>query len=264
MRHNTFFIIIIFLFSACKFEVDKTPPSIELLSSSHPLISDTICGSLEPDNVFRLRSGETLQLQIRFSDNEALSQYKLDIHHNFDCHGHKNITVNPWQLLRIVDISGKELIENISIPVPDDATAGNYHFQVRCIDMEGNDAGALQAYSIVVQNTHDTVPPQINISSPSGEIISHNKGETLLVSGRVSDNEDLAGGRLELVYFTLSGNKSEALSFPLNASHGSSYDFQLSFVLPQSLPKGDYPFELRAYDAVGNSYFAPSFTVQLQ
>ena len=67
-----------------------------------------------------------------FRDNEALSQYKVDIHNNFDCHGHARST-QDWTVLEVLDIEGTEQRVSRSLSVPDDVTAGNYHFHVQVI-----------------------------------------------------------------------------------------------------------------------------------
>jgi hypothetical protein len=257
------FFALISLLSACKTTADTEVPTIELLSISPTLTTDTICGTVEPNNVIRLRSGQDLQFQLRLKDNEGLSQYKIDIHENFDCHGHKAITVSPWQVLQIVDINGTDLTETKTISVPANATAGTYHFQIRLLDLSGNEAGGSEAYSILLTNEQDSIAPTLSITSPAQSTVSLNRGQVLSVSGNVSDNEALDGGRLELVYFTLSGNRVVASTLNLDASMGTNYNYNLNYTLPTSLPTGNYEFEMRVFDAVGNSFFSPSFVVQL-
>jgi len=257
------FFVLFSLLTACKPAADTEAPVIELVSISPNLISDTVCGSLEANNVIRLRSGQDLQFQLRLKDNEGLSQYKIDIHENFDCHGHKAITVNPWQVLQIIDISGTEMTENKVIRVPTNATAGTYHFQIRLLDLSGNEAGGTAAYSILLTNEQDSIVPTVSITSPSQSTVSLNRGQVLSVSGIVADNEALDTGRMELVYFTLSGNRVVASTLNFDASMGNTYNYNLNYTLPTSLPVGNYEFEVRVFDAVGNSFFSPSFIVQL-
>lgn len=262
MRYLLIFSILL-TFSSCRPDPDTEAPVIELLSISPNLVTDTICGTVEPNNVIRLRSGQNLQLQLRFSDNEGLSQYKIDIHENFDCHGHRGPTVNPWQVLQLIDIEGMELTETKTLTVPNDVTAGVYHFQIRCLDLSGNEAGGTEAYSILVTNVLDTVPPEARIDTPSQSLVTKNTGDLLTVAGAALDNELLDGGRLELVYFTPSGNRVIAQTLAFNASHGNNYNYQFDYTLPNTLVAGDYSFEVRVYDAVGNSFFTPEFTLRL-
>jgi hypothetical protein len=259
-----FLILVLFLsFLACKTNPDTEAPIIQLLSISPSLSTDTICGELEPNNVIYLHSGQNLVLSLKFSDNEGLSQYKIDIHENFDCHGHRGPTVNPWQVLQLTDMSGLTVQENITLTVPNDVTAGNYDFQIKCLDLSGNEAGATEAYSIVIRNSLDTIPPEARIDVPSQSSITKNPGDLLTISGTALDNELLDGGRLELVYFTPSGNRIVAEIFQFNSAHGNTYNYQFNYTLPNTLTSGNYDFEVRIFDAVGNSFFTPELRVQI-
>jgi hypothetical protein len=125
-------ILVAFLTISCNSDSDKQSPVIELLSVSPQLESALICGEMEINNVISLNSNDSLKLSLKLSDNKGLSQLKIDIHENFDCHGHK--AVSPWQVLNLIDLSGTEQILNLSIPIPSTASAGVYHFQIRLFD----------------------------------------------------------------------------------------------------------------------------------
>lgn len=243
------------LLSSCKTEADNKAPEIEILNISHPLLTDTVCGAVEIDNVFRLCSGQNLDIEFKLTDDRALSQLKIDIHENFDCHGHKS-TVIPWQLLELIDLSGKEQLLSKTIRVPANATAGTYHFQIKLLDESGNEAGTGEAYSIKVLNTTDTIAPTAVINAPIQDNISISRGSLFQISVTASDNELLAGGRAEMVYFTTSGNRALAVSKNFEAGTGTNLSFNFDYTIPNTLPAGTYEFSIRVYDAVGNSFFS--------
>jgi hypothetical protein len=257
---SAFFLLLIVL-QSCKKQTDTSSPSIELLSVSHALQSDTVCAELEVNNVISIYSGQTLELQLKLTDNKGLSQLKIDIHENFDCHGHKS-AVSPWQVLDLTDLSGTEQIITKTIAVPVNATAGTYHFQIRVLDESGNEAGGSSAYSILLKNTTDTVPPTLTVDYPT-TTLTMNRGQNIEVYGNVTDDQPLDGSRLELVYFTPSGNRQLAWTNLLNSSAGNSYNYDFNYIIPTTLVPGAYEFQVRAFDAVGNSTFSRFINVDL-
>jgi hypothetical protein len=255
--------LLLILLKACDTAKDNTPPVLEMRSISPALQTDTVCGTLEPNNVIRIFSGDTLQMDMLLTDNEGLSQYKIDIHENFDCHGHKAASVNPWQVLEIIDLNGKSQNITKSLVVPNDATAGVYHFQIRLLDLSGNESGGTEAYSIILNNKLDTVKPSLTIAPTNQFPLNLSAGQIFSLSGNASDNLPLDGGRLELVYFTLSGNRVLANEIRFDVNSGNSYNYQFNFSIPATLPAGAYSFELRLYDSVGNSTFSGKMNVNI-
>ncbi len=247
---------------SCQHNSDNIPPIMDIISISPSLETAPVCGTSEINNVIKVSTGDSLKFTLKLSDAGGLSQLKIDIHENFDCHGHKT-TINPWQLLEIVDLDGSDLTINKSIKIPDNATAGSYHFQLRVLDMSGNETGGTQAYSIIVKNAADTVSPTLIISNPT-TALSISKGNTLMINGRVSDNIALDGGRMELVYFTPSGNRVLAQTIIFESNTGNSYNFDIIYSIPLSLSTGDYDFQLRVYDYVGNSVFSDYMDIKIE
>ena len=251
--------------TACKREVDVTSPQAVFLRQVPMPVADTVCGSLEP-GVFHVASGDTLALDITFSDDEALAQYKLDIHSNFDCHGHANKT-EDWSFLSISPLSGREQTVEVRLPVPANVTAGAYHFQVQVLDEAGNSDPGLGFYSILVQNGADTLAPVLTVSEPASLSFSQARGTELVVSGTVADDAPLGtGGNGQLTLFyrdQRSGNSFEALTEVFPAATGTDYAFSLRFTLPLTLIPGGYDFSLRAYDGVNNASTPFRFTVDV-
>jgi hypothetical protein len=122
-----------FLFVSCD-DGDTTKPVINL---EEPADGDT------------LQIGNSVHFEGKFSDNEALASYRVNIHDNFDDHGsHRSATeeeVVPFAFDSIWPISGKEMpFHHHDIKIPETNkegkayAEGNYHFIVHCTDAAGN------------------------------------------------------------------------------------------------------------------------------
>lgn len=239
------------IFSACtEPNIDIANPVINIQNISPNPVSGLVCGSME-SNVIYVKSAETITFDFVFEDDEALSQYKIDIHNNFDCHGHRGPITVDWNLQEVINLSGQTSSITKSITVPNDVTAGSYHCSILLLDEAGNQAPTI-FYTLKIQNSTDTIPPTLHLTQPTSSSININKGNTLNVQGSLMDNNNLENGRLELIYFTPSGNKGTAQSLRLDNTVSNTYNYNLNYTIPSSFISGTYDFELRAYDAVGN------------
>ncbi len=249
-------------------EVDLMPPTIEEVSYTPAPSEDEICASQEPV-VFNLKSNEELIFDVVFNDDVALSQYKIDIHNNFDCHGHgggvapspsapdvQNQTTD-WSVLDVQDISGlSEPIKRV-LTVPDNVTAGNYHFHIQVLDEAGNDSPFANNYSLKIKNTRDDVPPTINVQVPSTNSFSVTKGSAVRFVGQVTDNSSLSNGGNGILYLSntdlSSGNTlSTNTYFQFDETVNDTFDFDFEYIVPQTLVDGSYRFSLGANDGVRN------------
>jgi hypothetical protein len=274
-----FSVIAVFIFSACQQEtVDLENPTIEWLSWNPEPEAAMICGQME-DAVFHLKDGQQFQFEAAFKDNVALSQYKIDIHNNFDCHGHGGASapgVSPpnvesstedWTVLQIINLEGKEKTETIQLQVPENVTAGNYHFQVQVIDQSGNDDPLANVYSIKILNSRDEVAPGITATQPTGNF-SAARGESIQFEGTVTDNYSLSeggNGILFLSYTDLSSGNTFTTdqAFVFDSSVTTDYPFSFSFTVPNTLVPGNYRFSLRAFDGVRNTAEPIHFEVEV-
>jgi hypothetical protein len=226
-----------------------------------------VCGTEAP-TVFYVASGEALSFSAMLRDNEALSQYKIDIHGNFDCHGHAGKT-EDWTVLELVDLDGEtEYQADHSLSVPEDVTAGFYHFHVQVIDKAGNESPFANFFDIRVVNMRDTVAPEVIVSTPSEPSFSANKGDNIRFVGSVADNYSLGegdNGRLELTYSgRSSANTFVGYEIQWDEAHGADADFDFSFEIPQTLVAGTYDFILVAYDGVNNNSERLRWVVEVQ
>lgn len=256
------------LLISCDGNIDLTPPTTTIQEFIPTPTLGEICGSQAPE-VFNLKNGDKLSVDVLFSDDENLSQYKIDIHNNFDCHGHgggsapsfvvpdvENQTID-WAVLSIENISGSSASVNRVLTVPENVTAGNYHFHIQVVDESGNDNPAENIYSIKILNSKDTIKPVINASEPSSTSFTAKKGENIQFQGTVSDNEVLSkggNGVLYLAYTDLSSGNTfttnEVLVF--DKPDEKTYDFSFDYKIPTTLVPGDYRFSLGANDGVRN------------
>lgn len=264
-----FLLLLVLMITSCgKETVDTTPPTMDNASYSPEPRPDNICGAQEA-TVFHLSNKGELTFDIVFNDNEALSQYKVDIHNNFDCHGHgggsapkipivkvDNQTTD-WALLDIQSLSGTSSRIQRTLTVPDNVTAGNYHFHIQVIDESGNDSPFANFNSIIIKNNRDTIAPEITLQQPAASSFSIKKGEEIRFAGKVRDNRSLSDGGNGILYLSYtdltSGNSfSTGKAFSFNETEGSEYDFDFTYQVPKTLVSRKYRFSLGANDGVRN------------
>ena len=276
-----FALLAILLMSSCgKESVDVTAPLMDVIEFTPTPIENIICGTTEPE-VFILNGGDKLTFDALFSDNEALSQYKIDIHNNFDCHGHgggsaPSITIPnvdnqtiDWAVLDIQNISGSSSEILRTLEVPANVTAGNYHFQIQVIDESGNDNPFANFYPLKITNPLDATPPQINIEAPVSTNFSVKKGENINFKGQVTDDRSLSDGGngiLYLAYTDLSSGNTFTTDkvYAFDGDVNSSFDFDFDYTIPQTLVAGEYRFSLGAHDGVRNVASFAFFEVEVQ
>lgn len=249
----------IMMFSACNSgsDIDKPDTDVPLivLEGEDPRFStDDICGVPET-HVLPLLSAQTLQLDLHFTDDVALSQYKIDIHNNFDCHSHGRLLQDgsePWFVSRIEKLEGnaQRIVEKLT--VPENVTAGNYHLLIYCLDKVGNEAQPL-VYSMKIQNLNDTAPPVVSVTSPHISGAAIRRGETLVFEGSVTDNMDLTGGRMEISYYDPSNTLFTASQYFFPAGSGKATTFSIPINVEAYARTGLYMYHVRVYDRYNNS-----------
>lgn len=260
-------------------EVDVTPPTMVVNSYTPQPVEDEICGSLEP-TVFKLTGGDQLSFNVVFSDDDALSQYKVDIHNNFDCHGHgggnapsipppdvDNLTTD-WSVLEIENLFGiSQSVERV-FTVPENVTAGNYHYQIQVIDESGNDIPSANFFALKIKNPLDGTEPTIAVEEPAVRNFSAIKGETIRFKGRVTDDRSLSDGGNGVLYLSYtdlsSGNTfSTDQAFVFDENVDDTFDFDFEYTIPLTLVNGRYNFSLGANDGVRNVAEFQFFEVEI-
>lgn len=250
---------------ACKQAVDVTPPTAEILAMSPRAETGTVCGE-SSERVFYLTGGDTLRLELLLRDDEALSQYKIEIHQNFDCHGHAG-KVEDWSLVEVVDLEGSEARISRDLPVPDNVSAGAYNYHYQIVDQAGNTTPYTQYYDLVVTNPTDDESPQLLIERPAGTS-TQARGTDLVIVGEVQDNLPLGEGgqgKLTLEYKNADDSRRYlADTWTFDANTSALHPFALRFTLPTTWVPGEYHFYLTAYDAVNNASSTQSFAVNVE
>ena len=137
------------IFSCNKDNGDTTKPVINLI---------------EPEDGDELLIGgeHGVHFEMEVSDNEALASYKIDIHNNFDHHGHSkadDATVDFTWSRTYTDIAGKKnaTVHHHDIKIPANATPGDYHLMVYLTDAAGNETYVAKdiVLSLTASDDHD-------------------------------------------------------------------------------------------------------------
>lgn len=122
-------------FTACKEEPkDTTKPIIELI---------------EPEDHDKLLIGDEhgVHFEMKLSDDDLVKSYKIDIHNNFDGHSHTrdlrhgDDNTKPFTFNKEYSVNQRNAsIHHHDIKIPADATPGEYHLLVYCVDRSGNES----------------------------------------------------------------------------------------------------------------------------
>ncbi len=124
------FVFTCLVFIGCeKQDADTTKPVISLS---------------EPEEGEEIRTGESMHLEMDLSDDVALAGYMVEVHNNFDHHGHKAPARAAedsvvFYFKQSYEISGRnQHIHSHDVVIPANAKAGDYHLMVYCTDAAGN------------------------------------------------------------------------------------------------------------------------------
>lgn len=101
---------------------------------------------IEPEDGDQLLIGDEhgVHFEMELSDDVLLKSYKINIHPNFDHHGHNSskaaVATEDFNFNRIYDLTGMRnaQIHHHDIVIPANATPGDYHLMVWCTDAAGN------------------------------------------------------------------------------------------------------------------------------
>lgn len=103
-----------------------------------------------PQNCQVYHQGDIIPFSYKFTDNQELGSYNIEIHNNFDHHTHsteggeceqdpEKEPVKPWVYNQDFPIPDGKLTYDaqIEIPIPADIDPGDYHFMIRVTDKAG-------------------------------------------------------------------------------------------------------------------------------
>lgn len=199
-----------------------------------------------------IRGGESLLIRGIITDNEALSQVKIEIHDDFDGHSHGKKAGAPafvWDT--IMTLSGKETALDFPLAVPEDIASGRYHFQMQALDASGNEAEFV-VRSLYLKNAFDTIAPIIsNLSTTPSEqngSITIKSGATLSIMAALSDNLGLETLELKIIR---SSNLEIVHDFDKELS-GTSANLNELLTIETQWGTGEFVLELLVIDEKGN------------
>lgn len=245
----------IFVLSICscvKGDKDTEPPQVEIISWSPIPVWSMVCDV--EDEVIVLDSDDSIVIDLKVTDNEDLSQIKIDIHENFDCHGHRSNT-EDWLLQDIRNISGSLFEDKIILKPPLDVTSGNYHLGIFAVDLSGNVSDRSIFYNLRLRNVSDTIAPILDLIQPV-DGVAVRRGDSINFSGVVSDNRSLRmGGNAEILVRYRRKDSSlffTATSLKLSDVSDLDYQFSLDWNIHRTLLAGEYIVRIWAYDGVRN------------
>lgn len=171
------------------------------------------------------------------------------------------------------------------IDIPATATAGDYHFHLTVVDMEGNST-EVEA-EIKLEVLVDTEKPVFNFTSTPTNGQSFAKGETISISGTVTDNSALSGMLVALVYepnviedADVTGGNSKVIvmththDFDSKASHTFTSSIEVGATNDNNMEpaaiegdnawkSGNYYILARCKDAMGNWVFSSRYPVKI-
>lgn len=199
-----------------------------------------------------LRGGNALQIRAIITDNELLSQVKIEIHDDFDAHSHGKKAGAPafvWDT--IMTLSGIETTLDFPVAVPEDIASGRYHFQMQALDASGNEAEFV-VRSLFLTNAFDTIAPIIsNLSTtPAAQngTITVKSGATLSIRAALSDNLGLEKLELKIIR---SSNQEIVYDFDKELS-GTATNLNELLTIDSQWGTGDFVLELLVIDEKGN------------
>ncbi len=134
-------------FTACKKEpTDTTKPVIDLIAP-------------EDHSMYLTGDENGVHFEMNLSDNDLVKSYKIDVHNNFDGHSHArdlrlgDDKTKPFSFNKEYTVNQRNAhIHHHDIKIPADATPGEYHLLVYCVDRSGNESMVARTI-ILVQDT---------------------------------------------------------------------------------------------------------------
>lgn len=184
--------------------------NIKLLSLAFLAIAISSCKKDDPDNTKpiiasieephendTLFSGTEMHVEGLVTDNEELSQLKIDIHSADDGHDHGKVSsASFFEVIRIIDLAGRNQVFHEDIDIPQEAAAGKYHVIITAVDASGNQSDVTER-DIIIRNSGDLISPTITVSSPTSGG-SYSLGNPINVIAELADNIGLGDVELKV------------------------------------------------------------------
>jgi hypothetical protein len=147
--------------------------------------------------VVEVMAGDTLDILVALTDNDALDEMRVVIHASENGHTHAgsgytggeySLNSGNWIKEEIVQLPRTQTANNEQVQaIVPDTIAGNWHLVVTAIDRVGNISGE---YVVLIKVSNDDLPSIEGTTSPapsSDGIVYLSSGNTLSLDGVVSD-----------------------------------------------------------------------------
>ncbi|MCX7745117.1 MAG: DUF4625 domain-containing protein [Flavobacteriales bacterium] len=212
----------------------------------------------EPTENAIIEVGTEFHLDFTITDNDALNQFKVDIHGDHDGHTHGKLAeVFPaFDTIIIENISGNVVDRHIDITIPTLVWPGPYHISVYATDISGNEG--LATRTIIIRNSIDLLVPVVNITTPSnGATLSNTFTVNATISDKLSDGTT-DGEIRQIEVLIIKGSqkfslgKYDEISNFSGAFNQATGQFSRSFNLPSGITSGTWELKVEAYDSYFN------------
>jgi len=248
-------LVVFATFISCKKESN---PTVEPGDTSPPTI--VVATPTQEEN---FTGGNAIPFKATFSDNISLSEYRIEMHSDFDGHSHEKLTTVPFYFDTIVSITGKQHTGEFPIQIPLDVTAGKYHFMVTCIDAAGNEAEFVEL-DLQIQNSSDIIPPILSLTSPDTTLsvltvnFETDSATFLLpILGTISDDQEIKGYSIVFTQHNTSPEPIPPIYERTNLNlTGISYVLNETLILRKAdlFSNEHYELIITVVDHVGNRY----------
>ena len=146
-------------------------------------------------------AGSDLHMELEIVAEGTIETVQVTIHHEGE-HAKSASSVqdeDEWEVdttyTKFSGLKNTTFHEHIDVPVH--AEIGDYHFHLIVTDMEGRQSSVEE--ELEIQHPDDAVAPEITIAAAPGNNQEFSNGETITISGSVSDDKALGGMYIGLV-----------------------------------------------------------------
>ncbi len=248
-----FFALLLVLTTGCSKDQkdDLERPQIHFVNTIPEKTSAEICEA-QSNHVLQINTGGVLEITVRFTDDVELGSAKFDLHHNFDCHGHKSTEKTTiWNVIEIIELSGTEQTITRTFQSPDNVRPGLYHLGVMALDAIGREA-EMRFFDVVVRDPSDTIAPIINLLSPEDGHI-HTRESQLIIEGSILDETELGTGGFEISMISPQGQVLSVARGNFPEGHGVEGFFEEAYNIPGFVQAGICTLRIAAYDWRNNT-----------
>lgn len=253
----------------CSKECEECPKPAAAADTTKPVITLN-----SPASGSTQTGGTLLNVNLKVEDDRELSQVKIEIHDNFDGHGHGRLSdaVTPFEFDTIISTNAREITVNFDLALPANVAAGQYHFIVEAIDKAGNQANFVEADLIMVNPEDNEAPiiamvvPDFTVAEIDGNFAAGQDTLQVRLQGTLTDSKN--GGNpgelkgYEILFYeanhghkTSGGSDSNPVYKISNFNiTGSVYNADATLILRRAdlENNGEYKLKVVAYDAKNN------------